>query len=458
MSVNKHLGIRFRQAFLQPAPLTFAYRQWCVGLIRQRFWLAVGLAFAYISLQGIVDFYEVFVYPERLLRDLALIQRIDLLAPIRQQFIWHKVTAFSLLGLLIGVWHSPWGRKHPSFMLIGMPWAIAFIPEMVLGAIIGIPRYPSIIMFMAQAVIAPIHWRLHLVAQLVPMLFYFTFYPLLGLTSIGSQSIYTLGGTVEMLLVCAICEIGVCLYEHSKQAELAANRRVKLLVDSITHDLRTPVMGSLMMLQALQKRTINHRAIHMSAEELTQLINGNHRLLGLMNMLLDTHVLAESGAQLKQQEEDLSQIVASVLTDLQPDFNQHKILLINHISSDLPLVDVDAHQIGRVFHNLLHNAMTHNAPGITITLDAQPFHSRALAQRRSYLKIIVQDNGIGIAHAQAATLFDAYTRGQTSSYTPGSGLGLYICRQIVLAHGGQIGLERVDEQTCFWFTLPLGQK
>jgi hypothetical protein len=55
MSVNKHLGIRFRQAFLQPAPLTLACRQWCVGLIRQRFWLAVGLAFAYISLQGIVD-------------------------------------------------------------------------------------------------------------------------------------------------------------------------------------------------------------------------------------------------------------------------------------------------------------------------------------------------------------------------------------------------------------------
>jgi hypothetical protein len=158
-------------AIVQPKPVSLEYRQWRDRLLRQRFWLGIGLAIAHVSIAGLADFYEIFINPEQLLRNLERNQLTGLLETIRQNFILHKVTAIGLLGCLILVWKSGLGRKHPAVMLVLMPWAIAFIPEMVLGAFFRIPRGPSTIMFMAQAVIAPTFWRLHLFAQVVPISF-----------------------------------------------------------------------------------------------------------------------------------------------------------------------------------------------------------------------------------------------------------------------------------------------
>lgn len=74
------------------------------------------------------------------------------------------------------------------------------------------------------------------------------------------------------------------------------------------------------------------------------------------------------------------------------------------------------------------------------------------------LKVILQDNGIGISSAQQETIFEPYTRGHDTEYLPGLGLGLYICRQIILAHGGVIGVESFGQGTLVWFTLPLSNR
>ena len=67
----------------------------------------------------------------------------------------------------------------------------------------------------------------------------------------------------------------------------------------------------------------------------------------------------------------------------------------------------------------------------------------------------VQDNGVGMTQAQCDRLFERYARGNRTQ-SIGVGLGLYLCRQIIQAHRGDIGVNSAPGQgTTFWFTLPL---
>jgi signal transduction histidine kinase len=116
---------------------------------------------------------------------------------------------------------------------------------------------------------------------------------------------------------------------------------------------------------------------------------------------------------------------------------------------------------------VISNAINHNPPGLLITLDAvvvdqfagrsHNFSKTIFKESGSMLKVIVQDNGVGISPHQKDNIFEPYSRTQQSQYQPGLGLGLYICRQIVLAHGGEIGLDCIQPGVRFWFTLPLSK-
>jgi signal transduction histidine kinase len=448
-------GKKFWEKLVQPQPVSPEYRQWCDRLIHQRFWLAIGLAFTYLSIQGLANFHEIFIDPTRLLKNLNLLHSMGLYGAIRQEFIVQKIVAISLLGFLILWWRSTQGRKYPELLLILMPWAISFIPEMIVGAFFGLPRGPSIITFMTQVVIAPIHWRLHLIAQLVPILFYFIVYPLVGLMMLAGQSIYSFSGTVQTILVCTICEIGVYVYEQSKQSELESNRRLQLCIHGITHDLRTPVMGSLMLLQSIQESTPVHKPAQISQAEMEQLIQGSNRLLGMMNRFLDPQNFSQVDLVLHLQPTHLSVIVATILQDLHSDLGKQNVQVNNRITADLPLIEVDVQQIERVFNNLIGNVISHNPSGALLTLDAVSIETRG--RSRSMLKVIVQDDGVGIPLVQQETIFEPYARGLQTQYLPGLGLGLYICRQVVRAHGGIIGVDSLSQGTLFWFTLPLAR-
>jgi signal transduction histidine kinase len=460
MARNRHLhsrktGSRMRlmlprgqelwRAMITPPKPSPDYRQWRDRLIRQRFWLAIGLAVAYMLIQGSAVYYELFVNPTELLKNLELQKIGYMIGPFQQMFVMSRLTIVGLLGFVILFRNSAWGRNHPQWLIVLFPWAISFVPGMLLGVVYQIPYSPDIVMFLAQVTIAPIYWRWHLVAQIVPIIVYFLVYPLIGLGTFAGRSIYSFSFGVEIILICIICEVGVYLYEQSKQAELEANRRLQLCIHTVTHDLRTPVMGSLMLLQSMQQSTPADQPIVMSQLEISQLIQGGDRLLGLMNTLLDQQVLSQSELALNRQSADLNATVATILQDFQPTLAKNDIQLSNQIPDDLPSLDVDIQQIWRVLCNLISNAIHHNPPGIQLSLEAA-------VVSRSMVKVIVRDDGIGISATQQATIFEAYTR--SSQYQPGLGLGLYICRQIIQAHGGEIGFEVADRGTAIAFTLP----
>ncbi|NJR61251.1 MAG: sensor histidine kinase, partial [Cyanobacteria bacterium CRU_2_1] len=103
-----------------------------------------------------------------------------------------------------------------------------------------------------------------------------------------------------------------------------------------------------------------------------------------------------------------------------------------------------------VYQNLIANALKHNPPRLTLTLDAQ--------LEENWIRCTVTDDGIGISSEQCDKLFNPYFRGSQKPKSVGLGLGLYLCQQIIQAHGGEIGVQsQIGEGTTFWFTLPVSE-
>jgi NtrC-family two-component system sensor histidine kinase KinB len=116
------------------------------------------------------------------------------------------------------------------------------------------------------------------------------------------------------------------------------------------------------------------------------------------------------------------------------------------VAPDLPFVFVDARQIGHVFSNLISNAAAHSKPGDEILIAAKP--------QNGSVRFSVTDHGPGISVEHQARLFERFFR-VPGSDPRGAGLGLAIAREIVAAHGGQIGVHSLPGLGAeFYFVLP----
>lgn len=243
------------------------------------------------------------------------------------------------------------------------------------------------------------------------------------------------------------------------QAEICdrqkAQEAVQVFLNAVSHDLRNPVTGGLMVLKSLQKEAeAQGGTVAVSRSILQRMIQSHDRQLALINSLLETHANDMSGIILECQSVDLFTLVSELAIEWQPMIEQDESVLQNQVSSDLPPINADSNQLWRVYENLIANALKHNPPGVNLTLTAE-------IEQVSYpdspmMRCTVHDNGIGIPPEQFDSIFELYKRGEQARRTVGLGLGLYLCRQIIMAHGGQIGLTSHSEPgSTFWFTLPL---
>ena len=234
-----------------------------------------------------------------------------------------------------------------------------------------------------------------------------------------------------------------------------AQEAVQVFLHAVSHDLRNPVIGGLMVLKTLQQEADAQGGYTtVSRSILQRMIQSHDRQLALINSLLETHTNEMSEITLERQAVDLFTLVTQLAIEWNPMVEQDKSELNNQVSSDLPLVSADFNQLWRVYENLIANALKHNPPGITLTLTAEI--EQVPQSSSSMIRCTVQDNGVGIPLEQFDSIFELYKRGEQARRTVGSGLGLYICRQIIMAHGGQIGLtSHPGTGSTFWFTLPL---
>ncbi|MEG4518322.1 MULTISPECIES: PAS domain-containing sensor histidine kinase [unclassified Microcoleus] len=266
-----------------------------------------------------------------------------------------------------------------------------------------------------------------------------------------------------------------------------AQESLRLFIHALSHDLRNPVAGMLMVLKNWQTKPGDSIAIPRSILE--RMIQGSEQQLRLINSLLEVHAGELRGLVLHCESVDLRAVVEAAATDLEPLMNEGKATFKNLVPDDLPAVKADKTQLWRVLSNLIANALKHNMPGLNLTVSAQVIKADKLIINQSTAKqdidklpltnpqspitnfqspipnspsgmiyCTVEDDGVGILPEQCEHLFDLYVRGDRSRHSVGLGLGLYLCRQIIGAHGGQIGvISTPGAGASFWFTLPLAE-
>ncbi|WP_414518947.1 ATP-binding protein [Nostoc sp. PCC 9305] len=221
---------------------------------------------------------------------------------------------------------------------------------------------------------------------------------------------------------------------------------LRVFFHAVSHDLRNPVLGTLMVLKNLLTRSEENIAISRSILE--RMIQSSDRQLNLINSLMETHISEVQGVVLQRQAVQLLAVVEAAIADLEPLLAQNQAKLTNLVSADLPLVNADPTQLWRVFSNLIVNALKHNPPELLLTINA--------TCQDDMIYCTVTDNGVGISQQQSDRLFDLYFRGRSIGNSVSLGLGLYLCKQIIHAHGGEIGVNSaLNTGATFWFTLPI---
>lgn len=224
--------------------------------------------------------------------------------------------------------------------------------------------------------------------------------------------------------------------------------RVKAdLVAVIGHELRTP----LTMIRGYAA-TLAKRADTMEAAARSRALGALHDQTGRLHRLIEDLLLVSGvereRAQLHLEEGDVREMVRRAsgrAMDLQPD---HRLELE---LPDAPLVmSVDETKVEQVLHHLVENACKFSEAGTTVTV--------ALARASGGgCRVEVSDQGAGIFSGDQTTLFDRFRQvdGSSTRKHGGTGVGLYICKRLVEAHGGRIGVRSaLGHGSTFWFTLP----
>jgi two-component system sensor histidine kinase KdpD len=232
------------------------------------------------------------------------------------------------------------------------------------------------------------------------------------------------------LAALAIERIG--LAEQARNAEILEVKEglQAALLNSISHDLRTPLASIIGVLSSLQEEGmgLDDRAkknlIQVAREEAERL---NH----LITNLLDMSRIEAGGLRISKQPSDVQDIIGVALEQLGGRYITRPIKM--NVPAELPFVSVDFGLIVQVLVNILDNALKYSPPDSPIEING-----RQVAQQ---IEIAIADHGIGIPPEDLLRVFDKFYRVQRPHNVPGTGLGLSICKGIVEAHGGRIWAE-----------------
>ncbi|MDJ0599781.1 MAG: response regulator [Crocosphaera sp.] len=232
---------------------------------------------------------------------------------------------------------------------------------------------------------------------------------------------------------------------------------LRIYLHAVSHDLRNPVLGFSMILKNFLKQ--KKESIEISRNVLEQMSKSCDRQLNLINSLVESQQFEMGGINLNLKPLNLGKLSQQLAIEWQPILKENKAILSLEIPQNLPLVQGDSDRLWRVLENLMANALKHNAPGIQLTLKADIIKQEKEDLTPKKIRCTLEDNGVGIDPQLAANLFERYHRGEGAKNTLGLGLGLYLCRKIIEAHGGEIGVVTEPGQGAkFWFSLPIWEQ
>ena len=241
----------------------------------------------------------------------------------------------------------------------------------------------------------------------------------------------------------AIVGAGVALYDVTR-FRLLDDAKTNL-VATVSHEIRTPLTSVRMALHLLLERTIGPLNPRQN-ELLIAARDDAERLLRILNDLLDLTRLEQGNTDLRLEKTPPADLVQSAAETLREAISARNLKLECRVEPNLPALLVDRQRINYVFTNLINNAIKYSPADAEIVLEAGRTGDREVQFR-------VIDHGPGVPEDFHDRIFDRFFRvpGQTKT---GAGLGLSIACEIVVAHGGRIGVKNPPEGGSeFYFAL-----
>ena len=249
--------------------------------------------------------------------------------------------------------------------------------------------------------------------------------------------------TFASLIAIALERVHFVQVAQAMLVSVESERLRNSLLAALSHDLRTPLTALVGLAESL---AIAKRGGDESERQLAEDVRTSaQRMNTMVNNLLDMARLQSGEIRLRKDWQSIEEVVGGALRSLQPSLNGRCITV--RLPDELPLVEMDAVLMERVFANLIENACKYTPADTPIKVTA--------SARPGWITVYVSDRGPGLPVRDAATLFEKFTRGAAESAKPGVGLGLSICRAIVEAHGGKIRASQgIGGGAVFSFDLP----
>jgi two-component system sensor histidine kinase KdpD len=237
------------------------------------------------------------------------------------------------------------------------------------------------------------------------------------------------------------------LAEAARDAQLhdATEKLQTALLNSISHDLRTPLVSITGVLSSLQDdgTRLDTKTRQMLIDNAREEADHLNRLVG---NLLDMTRLEAGAMKVAKEPSDVQDLVGTALEQVNGRLRDRPVTV--DVPEDLPLVPMDFGLMVQVLVNLIDNALKYSAPDSPIDIQARLSESQ--------IAIEVADRGIGIPSEDLNRVFDKFYRVQHPDSVSGTGMGLSICKGIVEAHGGQIeAMNRNGGGTIIRIRLPL---
>jgi signal transduction histidine kinase len=217
------------------------------------------------------------------------------------------------------------------------------------------------------------------------------------------------------------------------------------LVATVAHEFRTP-LTSLRMAVHLCTEQVAGPLTDKQAELLYAAREDCDRLQGMVDDFLDLSRIESGNVELAAVPTESSGLIRSAVEEYKSDADAKGVSLGPRESLPDFTVMADRERIKHVFSNLISNALRYTSRGGSITLGAEAMDGA--------VRFTVADTGTGIGAEYRERIFEKFFQIPNSG-PKGTGLGLYIAREIVRAHGGEIGVEsEPGKGSVFWFTLP----
>ena len=332
-------------------------------------------------------------------------------------------------------------KIYPYLISIGLVFIMTLFGEFVKRKL----EPTNIVMFYLLAVvIAAIRWGQGpaIVTSILSVLAFdfFLVPPYLTLSVAGLQYIFTF---IAFLIVGVV----VSTLASKTREQVIQRQTEKLqtaLLNSISHDLRTPLASITGSLTALLD---NDSGLDDTTrrELLESAFQESVRLNRLVGNLLDMARMEAGALKISRKPCELRDVLGASLEQLKEKIGPRNIRI--DIPRDFPEVPMDFSFMMKVFFNLIDNALKYSSLGTSIDIKATLLKDK--------VKIEIKDQGVGIPRGNLKRIFDKFYRVERSEQITGTGLGLSICKGIIEAHSGEITAQNnPDKGATFIITIP----